>query len=311
MNALVCTQTLAAHGKSFALASRWLDPGRRHDAAALYTWCRRADDAIDLPSARSPQQAIAALRSELADVYAGRVQADPATAAFQRTVFERGIPLEYPSALIDGLEQDANGARYDDLPALLGYCYRVASTVGLMMSHVLGVSDPRALVNAAHLGIAMQLTNISRDVHEDWQRGRLYLPRELLHELGAEELTQQVGEPLWQGARRALAQATGRVLSEADVWYASGDRGLSALSFRAALAIRCARRIYARIGHHVRRRGADPLAGRAVVPGGEKLLLAAASLGHALLELPARVLWPHQPVPIRQIVRFPDDVLCI
>jgi phytoene synthase len=311
VSAIVCRDTLGKHGKSFALASRWLDASERADAAALYTWCRRADDAVDLPGNATPADAIAGLSRGLNDVYSGRAQADPAMAEFQRTVLGREIPFEYPSALIAGLEMDARGTRFEDVHGLLEYCYRVAGTVGLMMSHVLGVSDERALVNAAHLGIAMQLTNISRDVHEDWQRGRLYVPRELLADFGAEDLPERVGEPLWPEARVALARATEWLLTEADRWYASGDRGLSALSFRAALAIRCARRIYARIGHHVRRRGFDPLAGRAVVPAAEKLALAAASFGRSLLEIPARALSPHRRAPLRHVVRFPDDVLCL
>jgi phytoene synthase len=309
MSAIVCTRTLGTHGKSFALASRWLRQSERGDAAALYTWCRRADDAVDLPESARPEEAVVAFRQSLREVYAGRAQPDIAMAEFQRTVIERAIPIEYPSSLLDGLEADASGRSYDTVPELLEYCHRVAGTVGLMMSHVLGVSHERALVHAAHLGIAMQLTNISRDVHEDWQRGRLYVPRELLADFGAADLPERAGEPLWPEARRALARATEWLLVEAERWYASGDRGLSALSFRSALAIRCARRIYARIGHHVRRRGFDPLAGRAVVPAGEKIALAAASLGKSLLELPGRALRPHRRAELHQIVRFPDDVV--
>ncbi len=103
---------------------------------------------------------------------AGRSQADTTLDAFQQVVFERKIPIEYPSELLAGMAMDAEGVHYETLSDLLRYCYRVAGTVGLMMCHVLGVKDDRALIHAAHLGMAMQLTNVCRDVIEDWERGQ-------------------------------------------------------------------------------------------------------------------------------------------
>ncbi len=301
-----CQATLARHGKSFAFASVWLSPDVRADAAALYAWCRRADDLVDLPRV-DPRAALGELRRELERVYRGESQAHPALAAFQKTVLERQIPVEYPSALLDGLAMDAEGCRYDTSAELFVYCHRVAGTVGLMMAHTLGVSDIRALANAAGLGIAMQLTNISRDVLEDWQRERLYVPHELL----GGELGVQPGDELTADARRALAQGSQRLLDEAERWYAAGERGLRALPWRASLAIACASRVYRRIGAHVRRRGCDPLGPRATVPLAEKLVLAGAALLRMTASLPARALRPHRRVAIDRVVRFPDDVIHI
>lgn len=305
----VCADTLARHGKSFALASVWLPPAERGAAAALYTWCRRADDAVDAPAGLAPAAALASVERRLDAIYAGDAQADPADAAFQRVVLEHAVPAEYPRQLLAGLAMDVAGTPYPDLASLYLYCYRVAGTVGLMMTHVLGVSDERALRHAAQLGIAMQLTNICRDVHEDWQAGRLYLPAELLSDVGLPELGSELGRPLPTSARAPLARALDVLLGEADRWYACADRGLSALPWRAALAIRTARRVYAAIGDRIRASGCDVFAGRAVVPPRHKIGLAAASAGRALLELPARTLRPHRRVAIQRIVRFPDDVL--
>ena len=302
MSTAICTETLARHGKSFALASVFLEPAARDASAALYTWCRRADDAVDVPGALSPAEALEAVEWKLDAIYAGRPQVDPADAAFQRVVFDYELPAEYPRELLRGMAMDVAGTSYPDLASLLSYCHRAAGTVGLMMAHVLGVSDERALRNAAELGIAMQLTNISRDVHEDWQNGRLYLPDELVP-----GLREQLGQPLARSEGPRLVRAVNVLLREAEGWYRSADRGLSALPWRAALAIRIARRVYAAIGDRIRSRGSDVFAGRAVVPRAHKLGLAAASTAEALLELPRRLLRPHRRVFIQRVLRFPDD----
>ena len=263
-------QVLRAGSKSFAFATRLLPRETAERAAVIYAWCRRADDAVDLcPPAEAPA-AVARLRDELALIYAGhRDSADPTLGPFAAVVRATGIPATYPEALLDGMAADAAGRRYATLTELYGYGYQVASTVGLMMSHVFGIRDDRALRHAAHLGIAMQLTNICRDVGEDWERGRLYLPDELVPGLG-----DRLGAPIETLPRAAIAGAVERLLGIADGFYASGDRGIRDLPWRAGLAVRAARAIYARIGRVLARRGFDPLAGRAVVSRWRKAWLA-------------------------------------
>jgi phytoene synthase len=282
-----CKQTLAVGSKSFALAARLLPGGAAVRAAIVYSWCRRADDAVDLCAPAHAGFVVERLRAELARIYAGEPVADPALAAFGAVVRERSIPIAYPGALLDGMAADAAGTRYATLDELYGYCYQVASTVGLMMSHVFGVRDAGALRRAAHLGIAMQLTNICRDVAEDWERGRLYLPDELCAEVGAGPLRRRLGEPVAALPREAIARAVERLLVIADGFYRSGDRGIWALPWRAGLAVRAARAIYARIGHQLARRGFDPLAGRTIVPGWRKALLAAMAAARQLASVPA------------------------
>ena len=299
---VTCLRTLRAGSRSFALASTMLPSAARTDAATLYAWCRRVDDAVDLVPQGAQGDAVARLRTELACIYAGRAQSDITLAAFQRVVLERQIPVEYPSELLAGMEMDAQGTDYRTTEQLLQYCYRVAGTVGLMMCHVLGVRDDRALVHAAHLGMAMQLTNISRDVLEDWQRGRLYLPAELLR-------TQlRPGQPLTQSARDACAHATRGLLALAERYYQSGDAGLPALGFSSALSIRTARLVYSDIGRVVERCGHDPVAPRAVVPRWRKALLVARALLAEGRELPRRILRPSPPTLPTTVVQYPDDV---
>jgi len=307
-----CHRTLARGSKSFALATRLLPRRAADRAAILYTWCRRADDAVDLCAPAEAPGAVAALRAELSRLYAGGVTVDPTLFAFAAVVAETAIPIAYPRALLDGMARDAAGAGYATLDELYGYCFQVASTVGLMMSHVFGVRDDGALRHAAHLGIAMQLTNICRDVAEDWERGRLYLPDELCAEAGAGDLRRRLGEPVSALPRPAIARAVARLLALADRFYRSGDRGIWALPWRAGIAVRAARRIYAQIGRELARRGFDPLAGRAVVPGWRKLALAATAGARQLAGAPAALghqLGGRPPRAPTHLVRFPDDVL--
>jgi phytoene synthase len=263
---------MTTHGRTFALAAKFLPKEVADDAAVLYAWCRRADDSVDLSPASAQPERARVLRRELDGIYAGAPQSDPLSSAFQRLVRVRQIPKQYPGELVAGIEMDARGTRYADTDALVGYCFRVAGTVGLMMCHLLGVRRPEALRHAAHLGIAMQLTNICRDVGEDFARGRLYLPAALLARAGAPIALQPGGE-LLQAARKPIATVVRSLLAYAEAFYESGERGIALLPFRAAVAVRAARLVYAEIGRVVLRRGADPLAPRATVSTPRTLVL--------------------------------------
>lgn len=300
MSVQACREVLAKKSKSFALAARLLPAGVADDAAVVYAFCRRVDDAIDLAPASAA--ALQALRDQVESIYSGAPQADAQFATFQEVVARRAIPRAYVDELIDGMEMDVRGARYRSFQDLLLYCHRVAGTVGLMMCHVMGVRGPTALRRAAHLGIAMQLTNICRDVGEDWQNGRLYLPAGLL---GPSAPCVAAG-PFPLRLRERARLATGVLLAEAERYYQSADAGIALLGFRCALAVRTARLVYAAIGARVEEQGCDPFAGRAVVPWWGKLLLLGKAVVQGLARLP--VLHP-APRPPQTVLRFPDDVL--
>lgn len=276
---------IARSSKSFALASRLLPGPTRDRAAIVYAWCRRADDAVDAPGADKPA-AVARLEGELAQIYSGAPCADPILDGFAGVVRETGIPRRYPAELLAGMAMDARGQRYETDADLRLYCYRVAGVVGLMMSHVMGLAVPGALTAAARLGLAMQLTNICRDVREDWARGRLYLPSSLLAEVGGAWLVSCVGRPLPAAARWPLARAIARLLARARGEYRAGDRGLASLPPSCRLAIAVARRIYAAIGDEIERCECDPFAPRAVVPGHRKLALLASAAATTALAFP-------------------------
>ena len=312
----VCENILRRKSRSFRLASSLLSPRVRAATVVLYAYCRRCDDAVDElrqePDAMLMQ--VAKLMRELDRVYAGEPQQEPVLAAFQAVITEYRIPRLYFDELIAGMNMDASGARYETLGDLLLYCHRVAGTVGLMMCHVLGVRDAWALKHAAHLGIAMQLTNICRDVREDFELGRVYLPARLLASLGSEPLDPAAGTAvLYQPrTRQAVVEAVRTLLAESRRYYHSGDLGLRALPFRSALAVRAARLLYAAIGTRLRLAGYDPLRGRAVTPGSWKAALVLRALFVSLCSLPRRLdrLGHRTPaLPSQHVVRFPDDVL--
>ncbi len=321
----ICRQTITAHSKSFALASRVLAPAQRDAAAVIYTWCRRADDAVDLAPPEEQADALRRLHRELDAIYRGDPQDDIALAAFQDIVQQCRIPKSYPHELLMGMEMDVRGQTYQDMDTLLHYCFRVAGTVGLMMSHVMGVTHDGALRNAVHLGIAMQITNICRDVVEDWQRGRVYIPAELLTAADSAALAAQAAQAAQNDsssdsdfpdhARTAMTSAVRTLLAEADRYYRSGDRGLMALPFRCAFAVRAARLIYSAIGKRIARAHYDVTAGRAVVSTWAKLALIARAGWGALWETPARIVRriihrrKSRPLIPQTQMEFPHDVL--
>jgi phytoene synthase len=272
MNAAIHS-VINRHSKSFSLASRLLDGVSRDDVAVLYAWCRRADDEVDLAPVAERGERVRRLYQELSLVYAGEPLDEPVLREFQSLVERRGIPKEYPLALLDGMRSDIGSVRIATTDELFVYCYRVAGVVGLMLCHVFGLSDARARENAAHLGIAMQLTNICRDVREDADRDRRYLPSDLLSACGGES----------QG-RELVRRAVARLLSLAERYYRSADTGFYALPLRAALAARAARRVYAAIGDELAARGFDALAGRVAVPLWRKLALVASAVVQELSE---------------------------
>jgi len=302
--------SIQKHSKSFALAAKLLPPEVNHAAVVLYAYCRRADDMIDLcPEAEQPER-LSQLQAELEAIYAGAPQSDPLLARFQKVVREYAVPRVYLDELLLGMQMDTQNVRYRSLSDLLLYAYRVAGVVGLMMCHVMGVRETRALRHAAHLGMAMQLSNIARDVQEDWQRGRMYIPESLLQACGASGLDPARGEPLPQSAAAGIARATESLLKHADGFYRSGDAGVQYLSFRCGIAIRAARLVYGEISTRVRAQGCDPFAPRAVVSKGRKLAL----VGLAFWLSITRSFWllgrPAPKIPA-EFVKEPESVFAV
>ena len=174
----------AIHSKSFYLASRLLPADKRRAARALYAFCRTADDLVDNPGG-NPQ---AALDSWRHSAFSAHPPAhDLVAVAWADTRARYKIPQGYGEQLLAGVSRDLVQTRYQTFDDLVTYAYGVASTVGLMSMHIIGFSNADAVAYAIKLGVALQITNILRDVAEDWQRGRVYLPQEELAFFGLTE----------------------------------------------------------------------------------------------------------------------------
>lgn len=272
-----CRAQLANGSRTFLAASLLLPRAVRGPACALYAFCRLADDAVD--GGDDPHAAAQMLRGRLDRLYRGDPWPVAADRALAAVVVRFGIPQALPAALIEGFEWDAAGRRYDTLAELEDYAARVAGTVGAMMALLMGARDEAALARACDLGVAMQLSNIARDVGEDARAGRLYLPRRWLHEAG-------IDPEAWLAAPSfdtRLAAVLARLLAHADVLYARAGAGVACLPLACRPSINAARFLYAAIGHEVARRGFDSVSARAVVPRRRK----AAGLARALVTL-----WP-------------------
>jgi 15-cis-phytoene synthase len=264
-----CKELLRGGSRTFFAASLVLPRAVSDPAIALYAFCRLADDAVDLGGGRL--DAVDRLRDRLACAYMGLPMASPADRAFADVVARFAIPRALPEALLDGLKWDAEGRRYETLDDLLDYAVRVAGTVGAMMSLLMRRRDPAVVARACDLGIAMQLTNIARDVGEDARAGRLYLPMRWMREVGLDPEA-WLGDPQYD---KRIGDAVNRVLAAADTFYRRSILGVGALPPSCRPGIHAARLIYAEIGREVERRGLDSVSHRAVVPASRKMRLLA------------------------------------
>lgn len=262
-----CRRILERGSSSFTAASRLFPRRVRDGAAVIYAFCRMADDAVDAGGAGPG--ALDGLRRRLDRIYGAGPTPDPVERAFAAVTRACGIPRAIPEALLEGFLWDLQGRRCSTLSDTRAYSVRVASTVGLMMSRCMGVREPRALARACDLGVAMQLTNIARDVGEDARAGRVYLPLDWLQEVGLDP------EP-WLGApcfTPELGTVVQRLLVEADRLYLLSEAGIAVLPPDCQAAIRAARLIYAEIGTVIRTRGFDSVSSRAASSTWRKLRL--------------------------------------
>jgi len=262
-----CRALMRGGSKSFFLASLALPQRVRAPATALYAFCRVADDAID--HSIEPARALDQLRGRLDAIYAGAPGSEVADRALAAVVVERALPRTLLDALLEGFAWDAEGRRYETIEDLHAYGARVAGTVGAMMALVMETRDARALARACELGVAMQLTNIARDVGEDARNGRLYLPLAWLREAGLDP-------DEWLAAPRfdaRVATVVARVLAEAELLYARAECGVSDLPRDCRPAIQAARLVYAEIGRALKVAGLDSVHRRAVVGTGRKFAL--------------------------------------
>jgi len=223
---------LRGGSRTFFAASLILPASVRVPATGLYAFCRVADDAIDRDADRAA--ALARLHERLERIYRGSPADSPVDRLFADAVLGFSIPRDYPGALLEGFAWDIANRRYRDLAELRAYAVRVAGTVGAMMAMLMGQRAPETVGRACSLGVAMQFTNIARDVGEDARAGRLYLPLAWMREAGIDPDAFR-SEPAYSVA---LAGVVNRLLQVADLHYAASESAIAEIASQ-RLAIAC------------------------------------------------------------------------
>lgn len=262
-----CDAITAHHSRSFYLASSLLPAEKRRAARALYAFCRISDDIVDRCEAAANRENV----KQQLDQWRRRVSEPPQTddlvvIAWTDARLRWGVPQRYAEQLIDGVGHDLNDVAYRTFDDLTNYCYGVASTVGLMSMHIIGYSGEEAIPYAIKLGVALQMTNILRDVAEDWRMGRLYLPREDLEQFGLHEddLKQGRVTASWRAFMRFQIERNHRLYEEA--WP-----GIAMLDRDGRFAIAAAAELYRAILRDIERHDYDVFSRRAYVSKRGKL----------------------------------------
>ncbi|TZG27308.1 phytoene/squalene synthase family protein [Sphingomonas montanisoli] len=274
--------TIVRGSQSFAMASRLFDRVTRERAWLLYAWCRTCDDVVDgqvlghnMAVPADPLDRFETAFRQTMDALDGRPVDDPAFQGLALVVDETAMPRRFVSDHLAGFEADARGWRPQNADDLFRYCYQVAGVVGCMMAVVMGVSphDDDTLDRACDLGIAFQLSNIARDIVEDADNGRCYIPEDWLAEAGLNEAELRIPSTAPQRATFAA-----RLVAIADRHEASARVGAARLPFRCRWAILSAAGIYGGIGREVVRRGHRAWDERVRISGSKKAMLAMQAL---------------------------------
>ncbi|MDQ3635663.1 MAG: squalene/phytoene synthase family protein [Acidobacteriota bacterium] len=280
-----CESVTKEHAKSFYFANKFLPKDKQKAIYALYALCRNVDDEVDEAEVRSEAEAIRAVeiwQAKLNEVYEGKIQhstfkiqssepeilnSELVFITWEDMLRQHDIPQEIPLDLMKGVLMDTHKNRYETFEELYIYCYRVASTVGLMSSEILGYSDKSALEFAEALGIAMQLTNILRDVKEDAEMNRIYLPQEDLKKFCVSE--DQIFANKIDGNFIEMMKFQ---IQRARHFYKKGEKGIPLLEKDARFCVLLASRIYGQILNEIEKQNFNVFKQRAFTTKSQKLL---------------------------------------
>jgi phytoene synthase len=258
-----CTSLTRSHGRTFYFASQLLPPAKRRAIHAAYAFCRVADDLVDASEVLGPELVETRLAAWEAQLDAPR---DPIALAYAHTRHRYGIPMAPTHDLFAGMRMDLHPRLYATWGELEDYCYRVAGTVGLISAPILGLRSASALPRAVELGIAMQLTNILRDVAEDAMLGRLYLPLEDLAAFGTDPESILAGRP--NGDFPGLIEFE---IGRARAYYEAAHGGIPELDLAGQVTTLASSHLYGKILHQIEGQKYDVFTRRAHVPTSRKL----------------------------------------
>jgi 15-cis-phytoene synthase len=270
-----CRAITRHHAKTFYMATRFLPNHKQRSIFAIYGLCRYLDDLVDEGEDLMFQKKISHLeiiekldvfKAKLVSTYKGMEQRDPILIAFADTLNRYDISIDLPLLLLEGVKMDLVKSRYENFDELYDYSYKVASVVGLMTTEIFGYSDKAAIKHAVDLGIAMQLTNILRDVGEDLERDRIYLPIEELDQFNISE-----GELFDRQVSDKFIRFMQFQIQRTCEYYSSADKGIPMLTRDSRLPVCLARENYSRILNKIEENGYDVFSNRAYLNSTEKL----------------------------------------
>ncbi len=258
-----CDSITSTNSKTFSMATRLLPAEKRRAMCALYAFCRKSDDMVDC-SENDAEERLAAWRRKILTPESSLQ--DLVTIAWTDTCFRYRIPLRYAEQLLDGVGQDLHQKRYRTFEEVVRYAYGVASTVGLMSMHIIGFAGEQAIPYAIKLGIALQLTNILRDIGEDWANGRLYLPMDEMATFGLSETDLAKGEihDRWRAFLRFQIERNHHL-------YAEANPGIALLDKDGRFAVAAASDLYRAILNDIERHDYDVFRRRAHVNAWSKV----------------------------------------
>jgi phytoene synthase len=258
------------HAKTFSFAARFLPQPKRKAAYSVYAICRASDDVVDDASKKMARAGLKEMRANILAAYQDGPLHDPLLLAFRETVRTYGIPKLYFDELLQGMQMDLYKSRYADFHELYEYCYKVAGVVGLIMLHLFGFKGAGAKPHAVDLGVAMQLTNILRDIREDAARGRIYLPQEELAQYGVSETKLLRGESSGDWVNLLRFQ-----IDRARGYYAQAEQGICAItSTSSRFVVYAMKEIYGGILAAIEENGYDVFSQRAHVSKRRKIRMA-------------------------------------
>jgi len=273
-----CRAITRQYAKTFYLAIRFLPNNKQRGIFAIYGLCRYLDNLVDeghdlanpdkVISGKEINAKLDLVIKELEDIYSGKKTKNSILAAFADVIKEYNIPIKYPLLLIEGIRQDIIKTRYKTFEEVYDYSYKVASVVGLMTSEIFGYTDNKAVDYAIDLGIAMQLTNILRDIDEDLERDRIYLPKT---ELDAFNITeQQLFERSFDSKFEAFMKFQ---IDRARSYYEQAEKGIALLSKDSQLPVYLAHRNYSRILNKIEKNRYNVFGKRVYLSQTEKLMV--------------------------------------
>lgn len=269
-----CRAITRKYAKTFYMATRFLPYHKQRSIFAIYALCRYLDDLVDETEDLILKEKIStaeiidrseAFKVKLIATYRGVEHKNPILLALSDVLNRFNISIEHPLALLDGVTMDLTKNRYANFDELYEYSYKVASVVGLMTSEIFGYSDPKALNHAVDLGIAMQLTNILRDIGEDLERNRIYLPAD---EMKRFQLTES--DLFEKHVSERFVEFMKYQIERADHYYNSSDKGIMMLSKDSRLPVKLARENYSRILKKIEQNNYDVFRNRAYLNSTEK-----------------------------------------